>query len=89
MKKCVPKKIMNQRKYNKSRKYLEWNNSKILLSKLMHIEQHLEILGFNNCIKTETKIENQWVMHSTSEDRERTTKLTLGIWKEGDKKNLG
>lgn len=74
MKECISKKIMTQTKYNKSRKYLEWNNSKTLLSKLMQIEQHLEILGFNDCIKTETKIENQWVIHSTSEDRERTTK---------------
>ena len=59
MKECSSTKIMNQTKCNKSRKYLEWNNSKILLSKLMQIEQHLEILGFNDCIKTETKIENQ------------------------------
>ena len=59
MKERISTNIMNQTKCNKSRKYLEWNNSKILLSKLMQIEQHLEILGFNDCIKTETKIENQ------------------------------
>ena len=36
MKKYISKKIMNQRKYhNKSRKYLEWNDCEILLSKLM------------------------------------------------------
>lgn len=74
MKKYIPKKIMNQRKNSKSRKYLEWNNFKTLLLKLTQIQQHLEILDFNDCIKTETKIENQWVIHSTSEDRERTTK---------------
>lgn len=59
MKKYIPKKIMNQRKNSKSRKYLEWNNFKTLLSKLTQIQQHLEILDFNDCIKTETKIENQ------------------------------
>lgn len=51
---------------------MEWLWNTTIKTYEMQIEQQLEILGFNDYIKTEAKIESQWVIHSSSEDRKRT-----------------
>lgn len=48
MKECISKKIMTQTKYNKVENIQNGTNSKNTTIKTYEIEQHLEILGFND-----------------------------------------